>query len=278
MTALSEVLWSNKESRNWKDFQQRLESLLPRFEKLDWNYSPGSFLVEILPGKINDAGEIEVELLSEQSRLDIRYTGDGSEPNANSEKYISKIKLIKDAEVRAALFDGEDRKGRVVQRDFAFHRALGKKTSYQMQYHIRYTAGGDQALVDGILGAENFRDGTWQGFEGNDLELTIDLGEVTDVFRTELNFLQSTGSWIFMPEYMEVSLSLDGENWEVIQRVNNEVPDDLQELTIQRLTADFPTQEARFIQVLAKNRGVCPDWHPGAGSSSWIFCDEVIVR
>lgn len=38
MTALSEVLWSQQEFRDWDDFQQRLPTLLTRFEELDWNY------------------------------------------------------------------------------------------------------------------------------------------------------------------------------------------------------------------------------------------------
>jgi len=41
MTALSEVLWSDKDDRDWSDFQQRLESLLLRFDKLGWNYRSG---------------------------------------------------------------------------------------------------------------------------------------------------------------------------------------------------------------------------------------------
>jgi len=43
MSALSEVLWSAREQRNWSDFQQRLPTLFARFETLDWNYRPGSY-------------------------------------------------------------------------------------------------------------------------------------------------------------------------------------------------------------------------------------------
>ena len=40
MTALSEVLWSAKDQRDWQDFRSRLGWLLPRFEELGWNYRP----------------------------------------------------------------------------------------------------------------------------------------------------------------------------------------------------------------------------------------------
>jgi hypothetical protein len=35
---------------------------------------------------------------------------------------------------------------------------------------------------------------------------------------------------------------------------------------------------ARYIRVSAKNIGVCPEWHAGAGGKTWLFVDEVIVK
>ena len=278
MTALSEVLWSAKDQRDWPGFQKRLQHLLPRFETLGWNYSPGSFLVDILPGRPLQKGEVEVQLTSEQIKYDIRYTLDGGDPDESSPMFMGKLLLREDAKVRAGIFDGPASMGRITERDFSFHKAVGSTASYLLKYHVRYTGGGDHALVDGILGSDNSKDGTWQGFEGNDLELTLDLGESKEVFRTEMNFLQSTKSWIFMPEYMEVSFSQDGETWRVVKRVDNEVSEKSEDVSINRLTANFPTQSTRYIRVLAKNRGECPEWHPGAGGKTWMFCDEVMVR
>jgi hexosaminidase len=278
MTALSEVLWSSKDQRDWPDFQKRLQALLPRFESLEWNYSPGTFLVDIVPARPLKTDELVVELISEQADFDIRYTLDGTDPDVSSGLYQEKLLLRQDAKIRAGIFDGPKSIGRIAERDFSFHKALGSTIAYKLKYHVRYTGGGEQGLIDGILGSDNSKDGTWQGFEGNDLELILDLGESQEIFRTEINFLQSTKAWIFMPEYLEVSFSSDGETWRVIQRVDNEVSEKIEDVTINRLTADFPTEATRFIKIVAKNRGVCPDWHPGAGEKSWIFCDEVVVR
>ncbi len=278
MTALSEVLWSRADQRDWYSFHQRLQKLLPRFDALGWNYSHGSFLVEILPGKLLDNNIIEVELISEQAKYDVRYTLDGSDPTADSEKYIKRLSLQQDARIRAAVFNGQKQMGRISERDFVFHRAVGAETHYKMKYHRRYRGGGNQGLVDGILGSDNFKDGTWQGFQGQDLMLTIDLGKAQKIFKTEMNFLQTTSAWIFMPEYIEVSLSMDGTDWHTVKRVDNEVPEKDDRVTLQRMSADFPTETTRYIKVLAKNRGICPDWHQGAGGKAWIFCDEVIVK
>ena len=35
--------------------------------------------------------------------------------------------------------------------------------------------------------------------------------------------------------------------------------------------------EARYVRVVAKNFGVCPDWHLGKGGNAWIFADEIEV-
>lgn len=278
MTALSEVVWSNKDSKDWVNFRQRLNYLLPRFEALKWNYSPGSFIVEILPGRVADSKEITVDLVSEQIDHDLRYTTDGTEPTSQSALYQGRLSIDEDVQVRAGIFDGDQRLGRVTQRDFAFHQALDSKGVYKMPYSKWYKAGGEQGLLDGILGSENHKDGTWQGFQVDDLELTIDLGDSHTIFKTEMNFLHSTKAWIFMPEYLEVSLSQDGETWQVIDRVKSEVPEKDENIGIHRLTVGFPSQSARYVKVLAKNRGVCPDWHQGAGDKAWIMCDEVIVR
>ena len=39
----------------------------------------------------------------------------------------------------------------------------------------------------------------------------------------------------------------------------------------------FPEVEAKYIKIKAVNYGACPDWHPAAGSKSWLFVDEVRI-
>lgn len=46
MTALSEVLWSKKELKNWDDFQPRLKTQLKRFDLWNINYSKADWKVE----------------------------------------------------------------------------------------------------------------------------------------------------------------------------------------------------------------------------------------
>ena len=44
MTALSEVVWSSKESRDWEDFHKRLQNMAKRYDILGYNYAKYSII------------------------------------------------------------------------------------------------------------------------------------------------------------------------------------------------------------------------------------------
>jgi hexosaminidase len=93
-----------------------------------------------------------------------------------------------------------------------------------------------------------------------------------------VTFLQSAGSWIFMPRFVEYAISNDGEDFNTVASVKNEIPIDYPDAIIKEFRANVPDAKARYIKVSAKNIGVCPPNHPGAGGKAWIFVDEIVVR
>lgn len=52
------------------------------------------------------------------------------------------------------------------------------KIDLKTRYANQYNAGGDNALIDGIVGTEDFRTGTWQGYFDTDLIAIVDLGKL----------------------------------------------------------------------------------------------------
>ena len=38
------------------------------------------------------------------------------------------------------------------------------------------------------------------------------------------------------------------------------------------------SEEAQYIRIIAKNTGICPPWHKGAGNKAWIFADEIVIN
>ena len=61
-------------------------------------------------------------------------------------------------------------------------------------------------------------------------------------------------------------------------KVENELPENYSEKAVKEFIASFDKIDAHFVKVFAKNIGVCPDWHQGAGGKAWLFVDELIVE
>ena len=83
MLALSEVLWSRQEDRNFEDFQNRLQNILPRLDKAGVNYripAPmpvGGFL-------LNETEAYAFEVSPPVPGAKVFYTKDGSTPTEKS--------------------------------------------------------------------------------------------------------------------------------------------------------------------------------------------------
>jgi len=166
----------------------------------------------------------------------------------------------------------------VSQKTIVFHKALGADVVYINDPSFKYTGQGEQTLVDGLKGSTIHSDGLWQGFDGTDLDIVIDLGKQKEISRVTGSFFQRERSWIFLPKAMEASWSMDGKNYSNPVRVKNKIDPKTEGAFTKELIVEFPAQNARFIKVKALNFGVCPAWHRGAGDDAWLFMDEVIVE
>lgn len=144
-------------------------------------------------------------------------------------------------------------------------------------FSAQYAAGGDQALVDGIVGASNFKTGDWQGTFGEDVEAVVDLGEVQGIRSLSLGALRDIRPWIFFPKSVIFSISKDGKNWEEIAVVGHEEDDRDESAAVLRFTWRGRAA-ARFVKAQAKSFGSLPDWHLGAGNPTWLFLDELQIE
>jgi hexosaminidase len=279
MIALAEVVWSSKNKRNFDHFNRRLQSHFKRFDLQNINYAKGSFKVDILPETDTASGITKVKLESEIWEAKIHYTTTGFEPDTSAALYTEPIEIDKSTTIKAGVFVNGKLQEKVSQQDLIFHKAVGKKISLENQYSNRYTAGGDDALVDGVIGGEVHSNGLWQGFQGDDLEAVIDLGKPTDFTQLEIGFYQRQASWIFFPEYVEFYISDDGTEFKKLNKIITDVS--LKDKKAQRKDYTLISSEiykTRYVKIIAKNIGICPAWHEGAGEKAWIFVDEIVVE
>ncbi|MBL8003381.1 MAG: GH92 family glycosyl hydrolase [Flavobacteriales bacterium] len=152
----------------------------------------------------------------------------------------------------------------------------GLSIALDSKYSNQYAAGGDRALIDGLRGSPDFRTGEWQGYHGQDVLITIDLGAVKKLKRVGLGMLQDENSWIWYPELVDVAWSTNGRQWSSTV-LKPGVDRKAQGALTMDLWSGAIGKKARYIKVMAKNGGPCPDWHKGKGGTTWIFLDEVLI-
>jgi len=203
------------------------------------------------------------------------FTTDGSVPDTNSRLYSGPFILDRSTTVRA-ISSAENISSIVSTKTFI--RSKMKAPVYLSEYSGKYPANGGLALVDGIQGSLNFNDGCWQGFEGNDMEVMVELPNGENTNMASVRFLQATDSWIFFPESVSFFTSIDGKNFTEIETIKNEESYKSKEESMQVFKVELENGNRNYVKIMAKNIGTCPDWHKGAGGKAWIFADEIIVE
>ena len=141
----------------------------------------------------------------------------------------------------------------------------------------QYNAGGPNALIDGYFGSNDFRTGTWQGYEGVDIDVLIDLGRVQTVNEVSINFLEDQRSWIFLPTSVNLGVGLDAQT-KIIDQVA--LPEIRPRKGPMKKTITFSLDGSlqRFVHITAKNYGTLPPWHLGYGGEAWLFADEITIK
>jgi hypothetical protein len=104
------------------------------------------------------------------------------------------------------------------------------------------TTTGAQTLTDGIQATSQFDDGYWLGLRGENLAALVDLGRIQAIKKIQIALKKNIHT---------VTETFSGE---------------------------ASGTEARYIRILAKSIGSCPEWHVGAGEKAWLFADEIIIE
>ncbi|MEI7726967.1 MAG: GH92 family glycosyl hydrolase [Bacteroidota bacterium] len=209
--------------------------------------------------------------------VEIHFTLDGSEPTMRSSIYQRPFILRKSATLRAFAISKDGPKSFPIEARFT-QIPKNRKISLHTAYAGQYSAGGDLALIDFVTGKDNFRTGTWQGYEGVDIEAVVDLGVMQPIHKLSLGCFQDQGAWIFMPNEVTWWTSEDGSTFTKVSTIANDVDERHEGPVTKQFSVILKGNKVRYIKVTAKNRGVCPAWHSGAGNKAWLFADEITIE
>lgn len=132
-------------------------------------------------------------------------------------------------------------------------------------------------LTDGIRGSHD-TEYNWLDFQGADLDVVIDLGDVKKIQHIECAFYQLAAWLSIIPEKVDFLISTDGETFNNVGTVNSTLPIDQYDSYQRDFIVDFPVRDARFVRVIAHTTGNTPEWHPGAGQPARMHIDEIVVE
>jgi len=138
----------------------------------------------------------------------------------------------------------------------------------------------EKTLIDLVRARPEAADDNWQGFEGDDLQVVLDLGEKKDVYELELSLLEDNNAGIFLPAEVKIELSLDGKKFETVveQQLPQPEAGKSRDAALRSLAFGLRGRQARFIRLTATNIGTVPAGFRRAGRKAWLLVDEIYVR
>ena len=271
LLAMSEVLWDYPTFRDYNLFYERVQAHYNRLDVLGVNYGLETKPID-MSSEYKD-GQFYVTLNKGVKDLKLFY-------QINQEEtvlYDSTFIITESANIKTWAVKNDVSYGDSLQIELYKHKGLGAKISDLNTYGKTYDGGGSNAIVNGLRGGLNFRDGHWQGYFGTDFEATITFDSIQRIDSVISSFYQYNLSWIFMPKQILVYTSVDGDNYYKRAKLSPSISVKQEGQFFEEFVLTFPEVEAKHVKIKALNYGVCPDWHPAAGSKSWLFVDEVRI-
>lgn len=232
---------------------------------------PPQFVIKPETGAFLDSVKVAMSSDSDSDR--IFYTTDGSNPDQNSTRYLRPLFLNRSSLIKAVAIDSRGvysfiRTGNFVKADFSIRYANPPSSKYPSKNQI--------VLLDGRKSDPDYANGEWLGWEGKDMIADIDMGTMKEFKGISADFMNSPGSWIFLPKEVVFEYSADGRNFETAGRaVNDQAWDKFSGARKEfGVSGEF---KARYLRVRAISLKNCPPGHAGAGSPCWMFADEIIM-
>jgi hypothetical protein len=277
LAAASEVQWTMPEKKNFDDFANRMPQLLNVYNLNKYNYGRHLFNVNIGVTAADKPGSINITLTARKGAT-IYYTLDGSKPTTKSNRYTQTFTVNKSCKLRTIAVYPSFTSGENTE-DLLISKATMANVKYNVEPNNKYPGLSPRELTNGLQGNVIFNSGRWVGYEGKDLDLTIDLGEVKPIRLISVRTLVSPSQWIMPHRGIWMWVSTDGKNFE-----------DIYDLPAEPMPANKPDyietdnvllpmpKDARFVRIKMLSEKSMPAWHPNAGKTAWLFVDEITVE
>ena len=283
LSALSEVLWTTLEKKNWNNFEKRLATQFKRYDFWKANYSKAYYDIKatVVPSADNKGVQWKLETKLDPGSIKYTIHSAGminSTGFANGKNYTSPL-TVKSSMITAAI---SMKNGRAVSnpvfQTFIFNKATGKKITLAKEAGASYPGDGAFTLVNGVQNEKGMsRSREFLGFSGNNCEAIINLDSLQSIKSVTVHSLRQSGSWIWQPQTVEVFVSDNGKDFISVGLTDDFIVKKTG-LETGKMTVAFEERKTKFIKVIVTNWGEIPGGNPGAGKKAWLFVDEIEVN
>ncbi|MCQ4809464.1 glycoside hydrolase family 20 protein [Bacteroides sp. SL.2.06] len=273
--ALCEIQWSSPEKKNYADFLSRLPQLIKWYDAEGYNYAKHAFGVQAEFEPNPAEGTMDVTL-STIDNAPVHYTLDGTEPTTASPVYEGVLKIKENATLSAKAIrpTGESQ---TLTEKIDFSKSSMKPIVANQPINEQYLFKGASTLNDGLKGNSSYRSGRWIAFNGNDMDMTIDLQQPTEISSVAISVNIAKGDWVFDARNLSVEVSDDGKTFKKI--ASEEYPamkeTDKDGVVDHQLT--FAPVTTQYVRVIASPEKTLPEWHGGKGKNAFLFVDEIKI-
>ena len=267
--ALSQALWCSSKPNFETFFNILSNNHFSALDALNVNYSKTSLkpVIQITSEKTGIGIELQSEDENEEFET-IVHSKNGKAPMKFSiqSNELLLINRTKNSRKENSYRFKSKKTGISTHLKISNHIGLGYPIQYKTRPNAQYNYS-PTVLSDGQYGARPWRGHQWIGFDTSAILFEIDLQKKKRIRQIELSFLESNGSWIYLPKQITIIVSKRKRNFEFT----------MNQILTEKVKFDIG-KRTKKISFKIENEIVIPDEKPGAGQHPWTFIDEILLN
>ena len=230
----------------------------------------------ITPTQTLFSSTIDVEVVSDITNPDYRYTINGDEPDSLSNLYVGPIKIDRSSNLKFKAFKKGSRPSPVQE---VFYRKIAAPiTDFKLLSTTVEPYAAKNILSNNEVGSADFRDGTWNGFIKSDTrsgDMIAEFSLPEGVNEIGISSLTDYGAYILFPTKIELyDISLGNDELVYSKNISRKFDEENAPLHTFRIPINKYLKKVR-LKVISNKK--LPKGHPAEGEPAWLFIDEIIL-
>jgi len=267
LSAMAEVVWSDKANRNWESFRNRMPSEFNRYELLGIKASKAFYDVQFQSAITADK-KLQISLSCDCPNAEIHYI-----INGKTTVYKAPFSLSESAEVTAMAFIDGKQRGKTITKSYQVSKLTGLAYT-QNQQGGWYDGGNARALTDGVPGNDKVY-AQWVGFgKGRDVELVVDMQSAQKIEHFSVGMLNAPAMCAQISPDVKLYGSVDGVDFQLLVE-KKLIPPTAPDKVIVRPVLTFPATDVRYLKIQLRNANYCPPDKLENAECGVMFLDEI---